>query len=281
MSIDLSKKNIFNIPKDTDSNFAITDLENVYAYDNKKPTLQGSASRKIFKYFGDYDFNLPNLKRPDEPKIMFKNFINIFDKIIKTNSIYFIEMKIQYLDGTKKKIYPKEDLTLSEFSKKYNSIDFIKIDTVIYSNQDFIESSCIYRFVSKQNKKINIVEDSNKSMINDLSEYKKEGEYFKMLKRYYSIFVNMKHPPENILYFLVNILNSKYGEMYSQMTRIQAYLLVDKYYNDEITNNRKYIFKNKIIGIPEKIISKYSKEINDYAKPFIPKLQKALIENSP
>lgn len=248
-------------------------LAYLFKYVKSIPILKGSASKQIFKYFGDYDF-MTLINKPKSCKELYDNFNDIFNRIKQNGNSFFIEFKIQYKNGSKKKFYPNNKIKLSDY-KNFNQIDFLKIDIVFFSNQEFTEASCLY-IIKNSNDDTENTEQILKDLIKDVKELKKEKKYFKMLKRFYTIFTNIPKMPSQYIYELINLLNSEYGAMYQQEARIDAYLLFDKYYKDFKADNLKSQFIKNLQGTPQHLKSYYNKKINEWAKPHSLRFEKIL-----
>ena len=92
-------------------NSYINDIVKNLTFKNNQLKLAGSASLASQRYFADYDFNR-NIKTRKQTVIY-----NEFKRILSyTNEkLYFIEFKIEYLDGTKIKLNNNK-IKLSIFS---------------------------------------------------------------------------------------------------------------------------------------------------------------------
>ena len=79
-------------------NSRIHDIVKKLKFKNSKMNLAGSASLQSQRYFSDYDFN-------SVVKIKYKSstIYDEFMRILSNEELYFIEFKIEYLDGTKQK----------------------------------------------------------------------------------------------------------------------------------------------------------------------------------
>jgi hypothetical protein len=251
----------------------IGQLAYLFKYLNTVPMLKGSASKQIFKYFGDYDF-MSLIKKPNTQKELYDNFDDIFNRIHDNPNTFFIEFKIQYKDGSKKKFYPNSKIKISDY-KNFNQIEFLKIDIVFFSKEEFTEASCIYIIKTSEDEMENSQQILN-DLISDVNELKKEKQYFKMLKRFYTIFTNIPKMPSQYIYELINLLNSEYGLMYQQKSRIDAFLLFDKYYKDFKADYLKQRFISTLEGTPKHLKAYYDREINKWAKPYAMRYDKIL-----
>ena len=100
-------------------NSYIHDIVKKLKFKNYKTNIAGSAKLKSQRYFSDYDFNTKILKHY-KPTTMYNEFA-------KNDDLYFLEFKIEYLDGTKTKIFDVSKLKRNMFK----NINFIKLDYVL------------------------------------------------------------------------------------------------------------------------------------------------------
>ena len=102
-------------------------IKNLEIFETKLK-LAGSASLRSMMYYSDYDFNCKIRVRKQTP------IYNEFKRILSfsNDKLYFIEFKIEYIDGTKIKLHNVNDIKLSMFK----NISFIKIDYIVFL--DFI-----------------------------------------------------------------------------------------------------------------------------------------------
>ena len=173
-------------------NSYINDIIKKIKFKNYKINFAGSAKLQSQRYFSDYDFN-SMIKRKYKPITIYNEFV----KILSCGDLYFIEFKIEYLDGTKKKIH--DILKLNKSMLK--NINYVKIDYVLWFDYHFKELSIIYIF----NQTNFSVEDIKQ----DYEEFVKDGNYFKALKRLFSIYKIEKNKIEAVK--LTKFFNSKYG----------------------------------------------------------------------
>lgn len=92
----------------------------------------------------------------------------------------------------------------------------IKLDLCYLHNDIFTDINCLYNLFLVRNKK-ELIEKKAEAQSNvtetlrtDIKDLEREGEYFKSLKRYFSLGIIEGKINENIL----NILNSDFGRMY-------------------------------------------------------------------
>jgi len=245
----------------------LRDLYNLFQhfqYDNYKVNLVGSSSLKSQYYFSDYDFN-SSITRKQKPIEIKEKIEDIVKTINEDENNYFIEMKIEYTDEKSKlKIFESNDIEKIE-EEKYKNINIIKLDYIVKFDYEFVEVSMIYNFSNSKVSKLkmtNLYKD-------EIIELKKEGNYFKVLKRVFSI-VKIKNKDKNQLVELTKFFNGNFGKMYKIISNLKTIKnLLDNYNNKKIIkqviNNLK-IYNIYNIEEINKYINKYSKIINKEAK---------------
>ena len=200
-------------------------------------------------YYSDYDFNCKiRVRKPTK-------IYNEFKKVLSytNDKLYFIEFKIEYIDGKKIKLYDVKDLKLSMFK----NIKFIKNDYILFLDYVFKELSIMYIF-----KETN--EDRIKTLTDDYDELKKKGENFKALKRKFSIYKIQKDYAN--IKKLVSLFNSKQGKLYETNSNLKTIELKTKY-DDPLTLKRIDVNLKFLKIDPDsdlkKIIKENDKTIND------------------
>ena len=156
----------------------------------------------------------------------------------------------------KKKIY-----FIDELKKKST----IKIDTIIYIYNDILELTMNYYFKGTYNKKSK--NEIVKELKQDIKDLKKEGNYYKALKRFNSLnkIIGKKNKK------LIDIINSEYGIMAKDKSRLETLLFLMKKYPTkfDLTKIKKqYNVKTKLQV--QKLIDDLNKKINNsYLKDFL------------
>lgn len=182
--------------------------------------LVGSASYKNILYTSDFDLT-ETLSTNDGLNLIYKSFLKIFSDAETDQDYYIIDFKcgetinkdpIRWNFKNLKKGYQIID------GIKYNFLDclkmnaMIKIDLVLILNGIFQEVSDVYVFNNNQKSKKDVI----KNLSLDMVELKKEGNYFKALKRLFSIeLLNDKvNKP------LLDLFNSDYGRFYCLINKL-------------------------------------------------------------
>lgn len=232
-----TNKNLDNKKPRIQYNDDVKNLFSIFQIDDKNLIdIKGSYSNKNIYNYGDYDFFTKNYTANYTNLEIFEDYRHLLRNIIENINCYFIELKIQQLDGTNKKWLPNQLFKFNQFDNIFNSeTEFIKIDIVYFSpkTNNFIEASCNYNF-HKKNQSDN---EAKKEINQNIEKLKKEKDYFKILKRLYLL--SMINNDNNKYELLTNFFNSEIGSYYKEITNIEAIELIKKYYgNDALTKKR-------------------------------------------
>jgi len=230
----LQKRNI------SEFDYKIIDIIKLLKFKNYKIQLKGSSSLKSQQNFGDYDFfvNIPSKIKSDDA---YNTIMNILENIMKSG-VYIIEIKLQTLHNKKIRWYNADDINKNIFVKYFPDVDFIKLDIVSNINNKLNDISVIYKFgLDKISSN-----DYISSLKNDINELKKEGRYYKVLKRLFNIYKFEGDTDKLIL--LTEFFNSDYGRIYKDLSNYEAIEKVANKYDDPLT---------------KKIISYNIKELGD------------------
>ena len=175
-------------------------------------------------YYSDYDFNCKIRVRKQTP------IYNEFKRILSfsNDKLYFIEFKIEYIDGTKIKLNNVNDIKLNMFK----NISFIKIDYIVFLDFVFKEVSIMYIF--KENDMD--TDDIIKKLTDDYSELINNGEKFKAMKRVFSVYKIQKDHPN--MKKLTSLFNSNLGKIYVINSNLKTILLLKTKYDDPLTMKR-------------------------------------------
>jgi len=184
-----------------------------------KLELKGSSSLTSQRFFGDYDLFCV-MEKPDRVEF-FKFIVGLLKKIEDSPDLWFIELKLQ---GKRKVKFHQGDAIVF---KNWEDVEFVKIDIVARIENRFTEVSAIYSFVTNPMSQEEYVE----SLQNDIKELRKEGKYYKILKRKFNIAKAQGNRKE--LLRLGKIFNGPLGEKYQVISNLDAIQLVLEYYQDE------------------------------------------------
>lgn len=247
----------------------IKKLIKIFEFKKEGVSLKGSSSLSVMNYYADYDF-FTLIRSNYSISEIYDEFSRILRSILENTDTYFIEFKIQQLDGKKFKWFPNEKFNSKNFENIFNkSTDYCKLDIIYFSNNRFIEASSIYKFYGKQlNEK-----EYLKEIEEDIKELKKEKNYYKILKRMFLIY-NIKGNT-NKIELLTNVFNSELGRIYKNINNIDAINLVKKFYGDDVITKKRIevnLSDIQFYSNYEKQYEKEKKELNKKAKEIYDKL---------
>jgi hypothetical protein len=248
----------------------IKDLSFKLRYGDYLPHLVGSSSDKNQEHYGDIDF-FCIVSKPTRIEDALKEIYNIIVNIKKDRDFYFIELKVQLLNGKKIRfnngnIKNIEKLKIASMS----DIDFIKLDLVTREEYNFIDVSCIYKFVKSDEDLDDLDIEPLKE---DMKEYINDHNYYKALKREYSINNITGNTIRNEK--LLKLFNSRYGELYKKKSTLEAIqnVLNAGYYDQTTINKIEHNLKQEDMNVPLKnidgLIDKKKKTINQEAKKYL------------
>lgn len=243
---------------------------NVLKFKGYEISLIGSASKKDVHYSGDYDFITLIPRKENDVNRSFFEFKKIFEKIDTKDNFYFIEFKLQTKNNQKIRWYPDDEFTIESFEKEFDNVDFCKIDLIVRENKIFREISCIYAYVDRIRKVS--TRAIIKSLRDDIKELKKEQNYFKILKRQYSIAdLQDKTERKNML---LKILNGELGEKYFIFSNLETAKKLLEFYDTpkirkEINLELKELGVNTNIRKLQETIEKLFNFINENSKKYV------------
>lgn len=199
------------------------ELVKALTFKDNKLNLAGSSGLKSQQYGSDYDFNTI-IKDDLNADQLFTEFSKIIKRIDDSDSIYFVEFKMENTDGKKKKFFKPDDITKKSFTDFYDTkkIAFIKIDVVYRMGNEFMEASVIYLFNTEADD--NYLENLKKDML----DYLDEGMYYKALKRLFSILKEDDEGNGEKLVALTKFFNSETGALYQFNSQLKALELLPK-----------------------------------------------------
>lgn len=237
----------------------IPELQHIISYlkfKSSKIKLMGSASLQSQLYSSDFDLS-SQIKRKYKPVTIFHEFLKILDNSMKFEDVYFIEFKIQSFD---KKIKYNDISQLRPMD--FKNFDFVKIDYIIRIDNIFKELTIIYNFNHNNNGDIisNIKED--------IIELVDSGQYYKALKRLFSIHKINKNKKK--LLSLTRFFNGPSGKLYKINSNLKAIQTLLNIYHDPVTL-RKVNINLKDIGIKpndniDELISNNDDTLNEIAQ---------------
>jgi exonuclease SbcC len=210
----------------------IINLINKLKFQNYPIEIKGSSSLKSQKYFSDYDL-FTNISDKIDSETAYNTFYKILQNVLSDIDIYFTEFKVEDRKKRKYKWFPNETFDKDTFFKIFREVDFSKLDIIVWSNNKFIELSIIYKFSNETLTTDQLISNIYK----DIDELKnKEKDYYKILKRYFSIFKIKKN--NDMLLYLTEIFNSDLGKLYQKVNNLEAIKIIIENYDDKLSKDR-------------------------------------------
>jgi hypothetical protein len=246
--------------------------------------LLGTAGLASQKYYSDFDL-FTQITKKDKSDNVYNKIMKIINKMDSFNDAYFIELKLQTKKGDKLKYNHIEEINKDEFKKYFEDIDFIKLDYVIRIGNQFIELYIIYSFNITNKSAEELHQEYIISVSNDVKQLKKEGNYFKALKRIFAIYNSkrMKNKLENTDNYinLSKFFNSDYGKLYAETANLKAIKLLLENYDDEETIKRALLNLKDIKVDPnldkiDTLIKLNERKYNSKAKQVLTQLNKSI-----
>ena len=239
-------------------------LLTLYEYD-----ILGSAADPNVKYKSDVDAQeIINLSIDDNKDYndIYKFFKDLFIKIKKSKNIYITDFKCGHYNNTLPIRWTYDDIMngyvetdgeKKDFITALNQRSIIKIDIILLDEDDklYKELSVNYYFnYINEDKKTEFSTNLNPtdkdyiiiSLKEDIEEFKKEENYYKMLKRMYSLY-KIEYKPTNKLLKIINspigLLNSYVNQLNIINDIIELSKLNKPNIND-IKYNINYVYNN-------------------------------------
>jgi len=190
--------------------------------DGRNIRVIGSASLRRIQYAGDYDAN--EVSKESIPVIA-KELGNVIKRLKKIPHLVIGDIKCGEWRGEPIRWTPKEiekgGKTLEDALRTGGRT---KIDTMAIIGERYVEIGCVYMYgdnVEPPDEDV-LVKELELSMEEELGE----GNYWKALKRYFSILRLTETKPKKVD-ILTNIFNSDLGRLYSVISDISVleYLL--------------------------------------------------------
>lgn len=261
--------NVLQLKNKNEFDDEIKKIVNMLKFDKTLPMIVGSSSLKSQQYFSDYDLFL-KVSVDMSAEQVYKKLESILQNIFSNNDLFFTELKIQLINGKKYKYFYNDKFEFSDFEKKFNdNVDFIKLDFIARIKNIFTEISIIYKFGPAGS--INIIQDLKE----DIGDLKKARSYYKILKRFFSIFKQSRN--EKMLKLLSEFFNSSYGAKYQIISNLEAIEKILSIYTDPDTKKKAKLNLSELklgdVKSIDKLIKDFRKDINDAAKDYILRLK--------
>lgn len=182
-----------------------------------------------------------------------KHFQNVFKILKKSKTVIITDFKCGY-NSQMDKPYRWNYKTIMkgfQYDEENNKVYFIdelkkysiiKIDTIIYNNNEYIELTMNYYFKFTHKKKTR--QEILKDLKEDIKEYKNNGNYYKALKRLHSYNKILGKKDTK----LINIINSNYGILAKEKSRLETLLYLMKYHSGFFNldkQKKRYSIKTK------------------------------------
>lgn len=234
------------------------------SFGNRKPSVIGSFSLESQRNAGDIDLDVYVEGKIDHDFVE-KELLKIIKNIDDSLKMFFIELKIQYKDGKKNKFGADKIDSIKIPTQNFNNIEFMKIDCVIYYDGHFKEMSINY-WLNPDRK--NVVKEIEKDIVEQL----KEKNYYKVVKRLFSIAKIKDDKPRGKL--ISTFLNNYTGGEYKQLSNLKAIKLLLENYDDPLIRQmiRANLINDRIIpkvDIVYRLIPKIQKKVNIEGKIFL------------
>jgi len=189
---------------------------------NNEIEILGTGGLRSQYYPSDFDLYtaIKGGDRTADDDLLYRRVQQILKRTTINPHMFFIEVKIQNTDGSKKKFY-EPYFAFSQFENAVKTLDYIKIDYVIWIAEvgRLQELSIIYSF-GETPEKGELIKDIKA----DYETYKKEGNKYKALKRLFSISRLTGNKMTMVL--LSTLFNSHTGQLYSLLSNIKAIKLL-------------------------------------------------------
>jgi hypothetical protein len=295
-----------------DYNNALRDVMNLMSITSKYKVI-GSANLRTSEFIQDYDIDGMFKTKGNEEKILDSltaRFKRIFSDALKNPALFITDFKCGYDpsysedDDRFKLRWNKEDMKngykiLGNGEKKFFRDCLMekvrmKLDMIYLLNGEFVELSEIYRLNINGRKNY---DDNNieKELKQEIEKYKKEGNYYKMLKRKFSLlkwkgkntekYIEIFNGQEGLLNNLINQLKiiqniclqtfrrPKLHEIRGNLQTIKqelssVYEIYHPNFSEKIDNICKKPL-SKIYHSLTPIIDKLEKQLNGYVKKYI------------
>lgn len=266
--------NIFETRETGEMPITFKNVLKLYTFpDASKVKILGSSRIKSRKYFNDFDIDI--LVSRTNLDYIYDHLLQILEKIKVNPNLYFIKLKIKNnLDQKIELLNNDFKLSKNDFKTHARNLKLIKLDTIAYFNNKFIEINVIYKFkdtdteVKTDDKQD--AQDMTKAKVGELQDEIKEAikdkDYFKVVKRAFSISFVTGDKKRGLQ--LLKILNGKYGKMYNVKSNLETILEVLSQYDTKETKD-KVLLNLKDLGIAPNIdlikqtIKDLDKQIND------------------
>lgn len=221
--------------------------------------LIGSNKIRNILYANDYDLNA-DVGVTDSVAVLhniYKEFLSMFKKAHASPDYYILDFKCGTHEGEPIR-WSYQDMLRGSVKRGVKAITFeecllmddntIKLDLCYVYNDVFTDINCLYNLFIVKNKeelkKLKAEEEkkSGQSLRKEITELEQNKEYFKALKRYFSLGVIEGKIDQDVL----NLLNSDYGIMYKFVSFLKLVIeMIEQDFKpvsiEVVRDNLKYI----------------------------------------
>jgi hypothetical protein len=182
--------------------------------------LVGSSSIKELKYIQDYDLN-ELIDEPITPQHILQQVQQKYERAKKDKTIYISDLKLGGHKWTAKDIQ-KGYISVDGVKQSFTDLLFYKDDLfkmdllLVLPNKQLAEITDVYRVnLNGQKNYEEDDEDVRESLKKDIKDYLKEKNYFKMLKRVFSLMLLNSNVNKADIQKFLDFFNSKAGLLYN------------------------------------------------------------------
>ena len=227
----INKKSLISYPNYLKNIFSIVSLNHDY-------NIVGTSSVRGMLYASDYDLNMYLIEHDTKEKTINyidSNFNKLFHKIDNDDNIYFIDFKIAGLHWTMDELLRGYKGNV-KFKSGLSSDDIIKLDIIARLNYgEFAEISMIYNLEFDE-KTQDEHHDSTISKIKDnihveIKDYLAEHNYFKALRRLFSLYKLTESKHIDILF---KFFNGDMGILNKVKSNIDIYYQLTEHYKMDL-----------------------------------------------
>jgi hypothetical protein len=239
------------------------------SFNGKKPTVIGSFSLESQRNAGDIDLD-NYIEGKIDHNFTEKEILKIVKNIDDNPNMFFIELKIQYKNGKKIKFGADQIDDIKIPTENFSNVEYMKIDTIIYYDGHFKEMSINIWLNPK-------VHDVVKEIQKDINDLLKEKNYYKVVKRLFSIAKVENDKPRGKL--ISEFLNNYIGGEYKQLSNLKSIKLLLENYDDPLIRQkiRANLINDRIIpkvDVVYRLIPKIQKKVNLEGKKFLDNILK-------
>lgn len=253
----------------------INKIGKIMAIVESKNRIVGSASIKSNIYYSDYDF-FEKVKEVSE-KDIYQHFRDIFIQVSNKENMIVSDLKCGVRPDGEPIRWNQQQMLRNDnngltFEECIKHKGIIKVDIIYLLNGRFIELTNVYQIVIDGESNMDYsVEQIVEEITNEYKQKIKEGNYFKSLKKLYSV-MKITNPSDLRLVKLLNYFNSPIGLLYRCKSDLETLLVAinsSEFDLNEVKNSLEMI-KELISAFPvENIVNEIviKKTKNDMMKP--------------